>query len=84
MQTTSFLCPHCKKEHGVREVNAWAADTDQLITRTEIEEAEFFDSESLNVRTQFKADLEAEYGRPADFVMGPYSGWCLRSESKEG
>ncbi len=84
MQTTSFLCPHCKKEHGVREVSLWAADSDQLLVRTEIQEAEFFDTESLNARPQFKADLEEEYGRPADFVVGQYSGWCLREGTDEG
>jgi len=78
METTRFMCPHCKKEHGVREVTVWAADSDQSIIRTEIEEAEFFDTEALNTQTQFKADLEEEYGRPVDFVLGQYSGWCVR------
>jgi len=84
MQTASFICPRCKKEHGIRDVRAWAADSDQFVVRTQIEEAEFFDTEALNAHAQFKADLEEEYGRPADFVAGPYTSWCLRSETKEG
>jgi len=84
METTSVMCSHCKKEHGVREVAIWAADSDQYALQTQIEEAEFFDTEALNKQTQFKADLEEEYGRPVDFVIGPFSGWCLRSLEKEG
>jgi len=58
METTSVMCSHCKKEHGVREVAIWAADSDQYALQTQIEEAEFFDTEALNKQTQFKADLE--------------------------
>jgi len=49
-----------------------------------MEEADFYDTESLNTQTNVKAELEAEYGRPVDFVLGQYSGWCLRSEKEEG
>ncbi|SEM74249.1 hypothetical protein SAMN04489760_1416 [Syntrophus gentianae] len=82
MQTTSFMCPHCKKEHGVREASLWAADSDQVQIRTEIEEADFYDTESLNMQPQIKAELEEEYGRSVDFVLGQYSGWCLRSKEE--
>lgn len=78
MELTSIMCPHCRKEHGVREVTVWGGESDQSIIRTEIQEAEFFDTEALNIQEQFKADLEEEYGRPVDFVVGQYSGWCLR------
>jgi len=78
------MCPHCKKEHGVREVKLWAPDSDNFVIRTEMEEADFYDTESLNTQTNVKAELEAEYGRPVDFVLGQYSGWCLRSEKEEG
>jgi hypothetical protein len=79
MQTTSFMCPHCKKEHHVREANVWAGDTDCYTIQTEIEEADFYDTESLNNQINVKAELEEEYGRPVDFVLGQYSGWCLRT-----
>lgn len=82
MQLTSFLCPHCKKEHGVREAKLWAPETDHVKIVTQIEEAEFFETEALNAQAQFKADLEEEYGRAPDFVIGQYSGWCLREKAE--
>ncbi|MDY0188784.1 MAG: hypothetical protein RBR16_12785 [Syntrophus sp. (in: bacteria)] len=79
METISIKCAHCGKEHGIRTVHVWLANSDQYVEQTQIEEAEFFDTETLNKHPQFKADLEEEYKRPADFVVGPYTGWCLRS-----
>lgn len=82
MYTATFMCPHCKKEHQVREVKAFAAETDNVLMQTQIEEADFYDTESLNMQQEAKAELEKEYGRPVDFVIGQYSGWCLRPEGE--
>ena len=83
MQLTSFLCPHCKKEHGVREASVWAPETDGVELVTQMEEADFYNTELLNAQAQFKAKLEEEYGRGPDFVVGQYSGWCLREKAEE-
>ena len=77
---TTFMCPHCKKDHMVRVVSLWAPENDNTILRFEIEDADFYDTESLNMQAQAKAQLEEEYKRVVDFVFDTYSGWCLRSE----
>jgi hypothetical protein len=80
MQTT-FMCPYCKKDHMVREIAAWAPDTDHAMIQIEIEDADFYDTEALNSQTHVKAQLEEEYERAVDFVLERYSGWCLRPEA---
>jgi len=48
-----------------------------------MEEADFYDTESLNAQPEFKAKMEEEYGRAPDFEIGQYSGWCLREKAVE-
>jgi len=83
MQVTSFMCPHCKKEHGVRDVSLWIPERDGFQIVTQMEEADFYDTESLNAQPEFKAKMEEEYGRAPDFEIGQYSGWCLREKAAE-
>jgi hypothetical protein len=62
-------------------VSAWAPESDNIETLVQMEEADFYDTESLTMQKEAKEELEKEYGRPADFVVGPYSGWCLRAKA---
>lgn len=79
----TFMCPHCKKEHMVRQAMAFSPDTDNAAIQVQMEDADFYDTEALDKQEDVKAQLEQEYGRSVDFVFAGYSGWCLRSKSAE-